>query len=47
MEELPLCTQPLHHVHTLSTEKAHIAATDVDGELFSQRALWKDRLKID
>jgi len=41
MEELPLCTQPLHHVHTLPAEEAHVAAPDVGGELFSERALRK------
>ena len=46
MEELPLCTQPLHHVHTLPAEEANVAAADVDGELFPQRALWKDRALI-
>lgn len=39
MEELALCTQPLHHIYTLSTEEAHITAADVDWELFSEGAL--------
>lgn len=42
MKELPLCTQPLHNVHALLTEEANVAATDVDRELFSERALWKE-----
>lgn len=42
MEELPLCAQPLHHIHSLSTEKANVAAPDVDGELLSKRTLWKE-----
>lgn len=42
MKELPLCTQPLHDVHSLSTEKANVAAPNVDGELFSERTLWKE-----
>lgn len=46
MEELPLCTQPLHHIHTLSAEEAHIAAANIDRELFSERALWKDTVLI-
>lgn len=46
MEELPLRAQPLHHVHALSTEEAHIAATNVDRELFSEGTLWKDRTVI-
>lgn len=46
MEELPLRAQPLHHVHALPTEEAHVAAADVDGELFSEGALWKERALI-
>ena len=42
MEELPLCTQPLHHIHTLSTEEADIATSNVDGELFSEGALQEE-----
>lgn len=42
VEELPLCAQPLHHVHALPTEEAHVAAADVDWELFSERALRED-----
>lgn len=39
MEELPLCTQPLHHVYALSAEEANVTAPNVDGELLSERAL--------
>ncbi len=46
VEELPLCTQPLHHVHSLSTEEAHVAATNVDRELFPEGALRKDEASI-
>lgn len=46
MEELALCTQPLHHVHALSTEEAHIAAADVDWELFSEGALMEDKALV-
>lgn len=46
MEELALCTQPLHHIYTLSTEEAHIAAADVDRELFSEGALWENKALI-
>lgn len=46
MEELALRTQPLHHVYTLSTEEAHIAAADVDRELFSEGALWENKASI-
>lgn len=43
MEEPPLCTQPLHDVYALSTEEANVAAPDVDGELFSERALRENK----
>lgn len=46
MEELALCTQSLHHVHALSTEEAHIAAADVDWELFSEGALMEDKALV-
>lgn len=49
VEELALCAQPLHHVHALTAEEAHVAAADVGGELLSQGALrgrGKHSLKI-
>lgn len=46
MEELALCTQPLHHVYTLSTEEAHIAAANVDRELFSKGTLMENETLI-
>lgn len=39
VEELALCAQPLHHIHTFSTEEANVTATDVDRELFPEGAL--------
>lgn len=39
MEELPLGTQPFHHVHAFSAEETNIAASDVDREFFPERAL--------
>lgn len=46
MEELALRTQPLHHVHALPTEEAHVTATNVDGKLFSEGALWENKSLI-
>lgn len=43
MEELALGTQPLHHIHALPTEEAHVTATNVDGKLFSEGALWENK----
>lgn len=45
MEELPLCAQPLHDVDTLPTEEADVAASDVDGKLFSERTLQENEGK--
>lgn len=42
MEKLPLRAQPLHNVHSLLTEEANVAAANVNRELFSERALWKE-----
>lgn len=41
VEELALGAQPLHHVDALVAEEAHVAAADVDGELFPEGALWE------
>lgn len=41
VEELALGAQPLHHVDALAAEEAHVAAADVDGELFPEGALWE------
>lgn len=41
VEKLALRAEPLHHVHAFMAEKAHVAAADVGGELFSQGALWE------
>lgn len=42
MEKLPLRAQPLHNVHAFLTKEANVAAANVDGELFSEGALWKE-----
>lgn len=39
VEELALGAQALHHVDALAAEEAHVAAADVDGELFPEGAL--------
>lgn len=41
MEELALGAQTLHHVDALAAEEAHVAAADVDGELFPEGTLWE------
>lgn len=42
VEELALRAQPLHHVHALPAEEAHVAAADVGGELLPEGALWDE-----
>lgn len=44
MEELPLGTQPFHHVHAFSAEETNVAASDVDGEFFPERALQGEKV---
>lgn len=43
VEELALRAQPLHHVHALAAEEAHVAAADVGGELLPEGALWENK----
>lgn len=45
VEELALGAQPLHHVHALTAEEAHVAAADVGWELLSEGALWGNNRK--
>lgn len=39
VEEVALCAQPLHHVHTLLAEVTGVAATQVQGKHLSNRFL--------